>query len=429
MVNDIRQFVKYTLLLLTGSLFSLSLSAQPIQEMLVDTPQGRLLGQSSSIDPSIMVSKGIPYAAVPTGDLRWKPAQSPEPWDGIRNATRFGPDCMGAADYANRTYPEEKSFVYHPPSNPSEGCLYLNVWTPEKDAQGTKKPLPVMVWIHSGGFVMGSGSWPLYDGTALTKKGVVLVTFNYRLGIFGHFSHPALTAESSHASSGNYTLTDQIQTLKWVRDNIAAFGGIPEQPYDIFAQGKQHDVPIIAGFNSYESYGGVPEKLADKATYIQDMQKHYGPLAERYLAFYPPGEGQKTIRHYGGMGWWMESAVKAMNTKSSKAYLYYFDQPLPGSPAAFHTADISYVFNNEKYSHHFSRNMPADPPADADLKLAETMSNYWVAFARQVFPLWTVNRVGCLIQKTPSITWHSGMVKRSLRKICSPVPGNSWMQL
>src|SRR5215472_12051715 len=160
--------------------------------------------------------KGIPFAAPPVGSLRWKAPQPVVPWNGVRACDTFGPECPQAP------YPQA-SMYYSPPAKQSEDCLYLNVWTTAKP--GDK--LPVMVWIHGGALTRGSGAHAVYDGSALAKKGVVLVTINYRLGPLGYLAHPELSAESPQRSSGNYGVLDQIAALKWVQKNIAAFGGDP----------------------------------------------------------------------------------------------------------------------------------------------------------------------------------------------------------
>lgn len=160
--------------------------------------------------------KGIPFAAPPTGDLRWKPPQPVVAWQGVRECNAYGPDCPQAPYPAGSMY-------YSPPRKQSEDCLYLNVWTAARP--GDKRP--VMVWIHGGALTRGSGATRTYDGTAFAKKGVVLVTINYRLGPLGYLAHPELSAESPNHSSGNYAVLDQIASLKWVQKNIAAFGGDP----------------------------------------------------------------------------------------------------------------------------------------------------------------------------------------------------------
>jgi para-nitrobenzyl esterase len=157
----------------------------------------------------VAVFKNIPFAEAPTGDLRWHQPVAARPWTGVRDATAFGPACYQDG---------------HLNAVSSEDCLQLNIWTP---SWPMKSPMPVMVWFHGGGNVAGSAIEPLFNGENFARHGVILVSANYRLGVFGFFAHPELTKESVHHSSGNYGLLDQIQALRWVRDNIAAFGGDP----------------------------------------------------------------------------------------------------------------------------------------------------------------------------------------------------------
>ena len=175
---------------------------------------GGLVKGSTSTDGKIRVFKGIPFAAPPVGEFRWKEPRPASAWDGVRDATEFGAQCVQGPIFGDITFPRPAS----------EDCLNLNIWTPATQASDR---LPVMVWIHGGGFQAGAGAEPRHDGDALARKGVVLVTINYRLGVFGFFSHPELTRESGRNASGNYGLLDQIAALRWVRDNIAAFGGNP----------------------------------------------------------------------------------------------------------------------------------------------------------------------------------------------------------
>jgi para-nitrobenzyl esterase len=179
----------------------------------VKTTDGMLKGGKSA-DGKISIFKGIPYAAPPVGDLRWKPPAPAPRWDGVRDATEFGAQCMQGAIFGDITFPRAAS----------EDCLNLNVWTPATTAA---ERLGVMVWIHGGGFQAGAGPEPRHDGEALARKGVVVVTLNYRLGVFGFLAHPELASESGRNAAGNYGLLDQVAALQWVRDNIAAFGGDP----------------------------------------------------------------------------------------------------------------------------------------------------------------------------------------------------------
>jgi para-nitrobenzyl esterase len=168
-----------------------------------------------SADGLVRSFKGIPYAAPPVGALRWKPPQLPSSWEGVRRAVDFGPRAMQGRIWDD--------MIFHD-SGPSEDCLYLNVWIPEKEPKGK---LPVMVWIHGGGFAAGATSEQRQDGGNLCKHGVIVVSMNYRLGVFGFLAHPELTAESPQHASGNYGLLDLVAALKWVKDNIAVFGGDP----------------------------------------------------------------------------------------------------------------------------------------------------------------------------------------------------------
>jgi para-nitrobenzyl esterase len=183
-----------------------------------------LLGKSTESSSGIRAFKGIPFAAPPVGSLRWQAPQPVAKWDGVRDASKFGNVCIQSA--GPTTGPGARLNIAVLPDSPplSEDCLYLNVWTGAADASERR---PVLVYIFGGAFTEGAGSVPLYDGDALARKGAVVVTMNYRLGPYGFFVHPALTAESPHKASGNYGLMDMLASLRWVNSNIAAFGGDP----------------------------------------------------------------------------------------------------------------------------------------------------------------------------------------------------------
>jgi para-nitrobenzyl esterase len=201
-------------------------SAAPGGDPVVQLAAGTLRGTQAG---SVIAFRGIPYAQPPIGQLRWQPPQPPLPWQGVREALQPGSACTqrtsGLIPFFAPMAQAYGSDFEQPPIKSSEDCLYLDVWVPEWPV---KRALPVMVWLHGGSNTVGSGTQSTYDGGSLTRHGVLLVTLNYRLGVMGFFSHPELTAESAHHSSGNYGLLDQLAALNWVKQNIAQFGGDPD---------------------------------------------------------------------------------------------------------------------------------------------------------------------------------------------------------
>jgi para-nitrobenzyl esterase len=441
----------------------------------VRVEQGLLSGASGK-SAEVRIYRGIPYAAPPVGELRWKAPQPPASWKGVREAKEFGPACWQTQYPAGSIYQTKL-----PPL--SEDCLHLNVWTA---AKSSKDRLPVMVWIHGGGFTRGSAIGDAYDGGHFASKGVVLVTINYRLGIFGFFSHPGLTAESGHHASGNYALLDQIAALHWVKKNIAAFGGnpdnvtifgesagswavnalmasplakglfqraigesggtfspmrtlaqaeksgdslaaslgaegqdalktlrsktpeellkasnppttaavvdgwvLPEDARTIFAQGKQNDVPLIVGFNSDEGTTLAPQGASlTSAAFSGGAQQRYGNLADQFLQAYPAGSDTEAVHSFYEsyrdqvFGWEMRTWARAESkTGHHPVYMYYFSHRPPGPQSArlraFHAAELPYVFGNFFWPF---------PWEDADRTLSETISTYWVNFARSGDP-------------------------------------------
>src|SRR3569623_477052 len=193
--------------------------------------QGQVSGAPSDRAAGVMVYKGIPFAAAPVGALRFREAQPPQPWKGVRDGTKWGDTCIQPS---GKTRPIGVNQAVDMPDSPpmSEDCLNLNGWTPAK-AAGAK--LPVMVWFYGGAYAEGGGSLPLANGAHLASKGVIVISLNYRVGAFGFLSHPDLDAASPHHASGNQALSDSIAALQWVRKNIAAFGGDPNN-VTIFGQ-------------------------------------------------------------------------------------------------------------------------------------------------------------------------------------------------
>ena len=210
------------------SLIGLCLLAASGQAAIEDPVQLKagLVAGGETTPSGVRVFRGLPFAAPPVGENRWKAPQPVEPWEGVRDASEFGHVCVQPdTGYTNIANMEGQ------PSR-SEDCLYLNVWTPAEDARDR---LPVMVYFYGGAFTDGGGAPALYDGTALAERGAVVVTMNYRLGPLGFLAHPLLTAESAAKSSGNYGILDMVASLQWVQDNIAALGGDPDN-VTIFGQ-------------------------------------------------------------------------------------------------------------------------------------------------------------------------------------------------
>lgn len=184
---------------------------------IVTIDSGNIEGATES---KVRIFRGIPFAAPPIGDLRWREPQPVAPWQGIRKATEFGPRCM--------QQPLFSDMMFRSPGV-GEDCLYLNVWTPAELNGAPHQKLPVLVYIYGGGFLAGDSSEKRYDGAGMARRSIVVVTMNYRLGVFGFFVHPELTSSSPRQASGNYGLLDQVAALAWVKRNIAAFGGNPRR--------------------------------------------------------------------------------------------------------------------------------------------------------------------------------------------------------
>jgi para-nitrobenzyl esterase len=413
------------------------------------------------------VFKGIPFAQPPTGELRWREPLPPKPWTGVRDATAFGPACVQSGGQG---------------TNSREDCLYLNVWTPQWPA---KPGNAVMVWIHGGGNFAGASSELTFDGERLARQGVVLVTVNYRLGVFGFLAHPELTRESPHHVSGNYGLLDQILALRWVHDNIARFGGdpgkvtifgesagsldinvllasplskglfqraigesgpvvappplaegekkgeslagrlnltaspvleklravpsadllkaagqglsflgatlgvvvdgwvFPESPMKVFSQGHEHPVGLLLGSNSQELQRPF---FPMQGTLRQQIERQYGPLAERALALYRlTGAADPAADPELGpvqAQWATDSQFRCGSvaelvwhtTAGHPGYQFQFSRSEPGKEAlgAPHGSEVPYVFGTLSSSRYNA----------ADREASAAMQEYWTNFAK-----------------------------------------------
>ena len=425
---------------------------------------GLITGEAAT-NSEVMVYRGIPFAAPPIANNRWRPPQPAASWSGIRDATEFGPRCVqgGFAPGANQQMS-------------SEDCLYLNVYTP---ARAQDELLPVMMWIHGGGFFTGTASSNQYDAQHLAAKGAVVVTINYRLGTFGFFAHPELTSESPNNSSGNYAMLDAIAALEWIYKNAAAFGGdptnvtvfgesaggmavsalmasplarglihrailqsrteviglgftsnpqptlaeaeaaglmqmeafgatsltelrdasaqdivenfptggrvvvdgwfLPKQIAQIYAQGDQHPVYLLAGSNRDEAnFFGIGAESLD--AYDAMAEELFGDLAEEFKTLYPASDAASAdaaIRqaYNDEMAWLPRKLAKYQSDWGFSSYVYFFDRVPPGtSRGVTHVAELAYVFN--QWDQH--------PEWHAeDRALGNAMSTYFVNFARR----------------------------------------------
>ncbi|WP_058910176.1 carboxylesterase/lipase family protein [Entomohabitans teleogrylli] len=239
---------------------------------LVHLPQGALLGL---VEEDMAVWRGIPYAEPPVGELRWRAPRPPRRWSGVRVADRFSP-----ASWQSREYCEELGGG--DPGVFSEDCLYLNIWAPRNATQ----PLPVMVWIHGGGYTIGAGGLPPYDGRALAQRGVVVVTLNYRLGHLGFFAHPALEGEDPLGPTHNFALLDQIAALQWVKTHISLFGG---DPHCITAFGESAGARSILALMASPLAGNLFHKAIVQSAYTLPDVSRPSALAS----------GEALGRHFG----------------------------------------------------------------------------------------------------------------------------------
>jgi len=300
--------------------FAICASARSDIQPVVGVTGGSVEGTVQAAPESGAVFKGIPFAQPPIGKLRWREPLPIAPWKGVRDATHYSAACMQnplgtggflapLAKLYGKEYPQTKIAM-------SEDCLYLNVWTPAWPPP--QAAAPVMVWIHGGSNVIGSGTEGSYDGTALARKGVVVVTINYRLGPLGFFSHPEMTRESPHHASGNYGLLDQVAALQWVHDNIAKFGGNPSQVTVFGESAGSLDAglllcsPLSKGLVQRAIMESGPVLLALNAA-NREKGEHFGSEAARLLGF-PGGSEIDRLRALPA-----EAVLEKINEVSKRA--------------------------------------------------------------------------------------------------------------
>ncbi|MDR2911504.1 MAG: carboxylesterase family protein [Bacteroidales bacterium] len=401
---------------------------------------GQIQGVETEI-AGIMVYKGIPFAAPPVGDLRWREPQPVISWDGIKICDTFGAAAPQKLTDSGSFY--DKEFYAQSPHVKNEDCLYLNVWTPATGKTDAK--LPVAMWIHGGAYRNGFGHEHEFDGVYWAQKGVILVTINYRLGVLGFLAHPELTAENPNGVSGNYGILDQIAALKWIKANISQFGGDPNQ-ITVFGQsagaGSVQTLvasPLTTGLIQgaiIQSGGGIGSRpavtLADAeqtgaaiarfygCVSIEEMRnvaaEEFGDFENRTADFVkaenriantsPVVDGYLLNESFsdaaingnlpnipyiiGGTVGDMRGNSKpvadfglVMEEQGKKAYAYQFARPLPGDDAgAFHSSELWFIFN--------TLNRSWRPFTEGDKALSAYMVDCWTNFAKYGNPNGTI---------------------------------------
>ncbi len=284
----------------------LALPARASDPLVIKTDQGKVQGKRSA-DGQARDFLGIPFAAPPVGPLRWKPPQPAAKWHGVREATSFGSRCMQQEHFDD--------MVFRDPGE-SEDCLTLNVWAPAAKSKGK---LPVMVWIFGGGFAGGGTSEPRQDGEHLTRKGVLVVSMNYRLGIFGFFATQELAAEDPHHAAGNYGLMDELAAIQWVRRNIAAFGGDPDN-VTIFGE-SAGSFAVSAQMASPLAKGLFAHAIGESGAAFASTELDFPPL-QRF-------EKQNEDYFHSVLS---NSSLAALRAASSDEILRLATQKAPGKP-------------------------------------------------------------------------------------------------
>ena len=318
--------------------------------------------------------KGIPYAAPPVGPLRWKPPQPVVAWTGTRQADRFGPRCMQSPIYSDMVFRS---------NGVSEDCLYLNVWTPAKSA---KEKLPVLVYFYGGGFAAGDGSEPRYDGESMAAKGIVTLTVNYRLNVFGFMAHPELTKESPHHASGNYGLMDQAAALQWVKKNIAAFGGDPSRV--TIAGESAGSFSVSAQMINPQAKGLIAGAIGESGSLLGLMAPAPLPVAEQIGAAFAQGAGAPTLAELRAMP--AQQLLEA--TKKPGAWFFAIQDGyvIPRSPVAMYAAGeqakVPLLAGWNSYEGHYKQILAdAEPTAENFAAALQKLYGDQAAAAQQAY--------------------------------------------
>jgi para-nitrobenzyl esterase len=309
---------KIGLLLVTSSLFAFSAHAATAPRATTATGVVEGVVEASGVKSY----KGIPFAAPPVGDLRWKAPQPAHKWKGVRKADHFGPRAMQLPLFSDMVFRSD---------GVSEDCLYLNVWTPAKSA---RDKLPVLVYFYGGGFAAGDGSEPRYDGESMAAKGVVTLTVNYRLNVFGFMAHPELTRESPHHASGNYGLMDQAAALRWVKKNIAAFGGDPARV--TIAGESAGSFSVSAQMINPMSKGLIAGAIGESGSLLGLMSPPPLDVAEKIGATFAEAAGAPTLAALRAMP--AQQLLDATRKPGAWFFAIQDGYVLPRSPVAMYAA-------------------------------------------------------------------------------------------
>jgi para-nitrobenzyl esterase len=321
--------------------------------------------------------KGIPYAAAPVGKLRWAAPTAAAKWKGVRKADHFAARCMQLPLFSDMVFRSD---------GVSEDCLYLNVWTPAQSSKAAKKKLPVLVYFYGGGFAAGDGSEPRYDGESMAAKGVVTLTINYRLNIFGFLAHPELTKESPNRASGNYGLMDQAAALQWVRKNIAAFGGDPARV--TIAGESAGSFSVSAQMINPQAKGLIAGAIGESGSLLGLMGLAPLAYAEKIGAEFAQGAGAPTLAELRAMPaqQLLETTKKPGTWFSAIQDGYVIPRPPVDMYAAGEQAKIPLLagWNSEEGS--YKQILGDAAPNDANFSAAlEKMYGDQAATAKQVY--------------------------------------------
>jgi para-nitrobenzyl esterase len=355
-------------LLLLSSLFVVSAHAAPRATTASGAAEGVL--EASGVTSY----KGIPYAAAPVGKLRWQAPQPAAKWKGVRKADHFGARCMQLPLFSDMVFRSD---------GVSEDCLFLNVWTPARSA---KEKLPVLVYFYGGGFAAGDGSEPRYDGESMAAKGIVTLTVNYRLNVFGFLAHPELSKEASHRSSGNYGLMDQAAALQWVKKNIAAFGGDPSRV--TIAGESAGSFSVSAQMINPQAKGLIAGAISESGSLLGQMAPMPLNAAEQIGASFAQSVGAQSLAELRALP--AQQLLEAQKKPGARFFAIQDGYVIPRSPvaifAAGEQAKVPLLAGWNSYEGHYKQILgDAEPTAENFSAALQKLYGDQAAAAQQAY--------------------------------------------